>query len=214
MTQDFIHASVTVNLRNTTRGACQMGVASQRMAFERGRAILCSSLVWTSVKFHYLKPLKQSDRKRMLFSNILSFLFSSLCFLLIITWYLVVIELICHAMTRVFANCVPRNCEQYYHDKCLVLSWQRRRQTLCDKRDNNFAWKKLSSKLHPPLKELSVEDQNTLRFSEDHDKRRRSPVTFVTHKRFAVLFFLPSCWVNSLMFTGKPRMVGKEVRYT
>ena len=26
-----------------------------------------------------------------------------------------------------------------------------------------------------------------------------SLVTFVTHKRFAVLFFLPSCCVNSLM---------------
>ena len=25
-----------------------------------------------------------------------------------------------------------------------------------------------------------------------------SPITFVTLKRFAVLFFLPSCWVNSL----------------
>ena len=27
----------------------------------------------------------------------------------------------------------------------------------------------------------------------------KSPVTFVTLKRFAVLFFLPSCWVNSLV---------------
>ena len=28
--------------------------------------------------------------------------------------------------------------------------------------------------------------------SEDHDKARDSPVTFVTHERFAVLFFLLS----------------------
>ena len=30
-----------------------------------------------------------------------------------------------------------------------------------------------------------------------------SPVTFVTHKSFAVLFFLPSCCVNSLLFRYK-----------
>ena len=41
------------------------------------------------------------------------FLFFSLCFLLIIRWYLVVIELIWHATTSVLANCVPRNCKQY-----------------------------------------------------------------------------------------------------
>ena len=41
------------------------------------------------------------------------FLFFSLCSLLIIRWYLVVIELIWHATTSVLANCVPRNCKQY-----------------------------------------------------------------------------------------------------
>ena len=29
-----------------------------------------------------------------------------------------------------------------------------------------------------------------------------SPVTFVTHKRFAVLFFPPSCCVNSLLLSA------------
>ena len=29
--------------------------------------------------------------------------------------------------------------------------------------------------------------------SKDHDKTRNSNVTFVTHKRFAILFLLPSC---------------------
>jgi len=29
-----------------------------------------------------------------------------------------------------------------------------------------------------------------------------SPVTFVTHERFAVLFFLPSCCVNSLLLSA------------
>ena len=29
------------------------------------------------------------------------------------------------------------------------------------------------------------------------------PVTFVTHKHFAVLFFLPSCCVNSLIFCAE-----------
>ena len=35
--------------------------------------------------------------------------------------------------------------------------------------------------------------------SEDHDKTRDSPVTFVTHERFAVLFFLRSFWVHPLL---------------
>ena len=152
MTKDFIHASVTVNLRNTTGVACHDGSGqSAHGLWTRSRYFV----LWFSLNLYYIllpeRPLKQSDRKGCYFQ--IFFLFFCLCFLLIITWYLVVIELICwHATTRVFANCVPRNCKQYYHDKCLVLSWQRRRQTLCDKHDNNFAWKKLSAKLHPPLK--------------------------------------------------------------
>ena len=36
--------------------------------------------------------------------------------------------------------------------------------------------------------------------SEDHDlTASNSPVTFVTHKQSAILFFRPSCCVNSLL---------------
>ena len=39
-----------------------------------------------------------------------------------------------------------------------------------------------------------------------------SLVTFVTHKRFAVLFFLPSCCVNSLIRSddGDRNEIGKK----
>ena len=37
-----------------------------------------------------------------------------------------------------------------------------------------------------------------------------SPVTFVTHKRFAVLFFLSSCCVNSLVGTLNNDADGNE----
>ena len=40
--------------------------------------------------------------------------------------------------------------------------------------------------------DLSVKDQKELMLWEDHDKAHKynGPVMFVTHKRFAVLFFL------------------------
>ena len=38
--------------------------------------------------------------------------------------------------------------------------------------------------------------------SEDHDKTRDSPVTFVTHERFAVLFFLRVMYVNAMPVLG------------
>ena len=38
--------------------------------------------------------------------------------------------------------------------------------------------------------------------SEDHDKTPRS-ISPVTHKRFAVLFFLASCCENSPLYLGK-----------
>ena len=38
-----------------------------------------------------------------------------------------------------------------------------------------------------------------------------SPVTFVTHKRFVVLFFLPSCCVNSLRSLTSQRLQEKTV---
>ena len=65
-----------------------------------------------------------------------------------------------------------------------------KRQTLCDKRDNNFAWKNIPPNFSFLLTDLFVKDQKTLT-SIMTKQAINSPVTFVTHKRFAVLFFLP-----------------------
>ena len=74
---------------------------------------------------------------------------------------------------------------------------ERRRQTLCDKRDNNFAL--LPQNFTFLWTNLFVEVQETSMLSEFPTKHASNiPVTFVTLKRFAVLFFLPSCCVNSL----------------
>ena len=46
--------------------------------------------------------------------------------------------------------------------------------------------------------------------SKDNDKHvSNNPVTFVTHEHFAVLFFLPSCCVNSLRSLLSQRLQGK-----
>ena len=75
---------------------------------------------------------------------------------------------------------------------------ERRRQTLCDKRDNNSVWKNLPANFTFLSTDLFVEELKTTMVSEFPTKHAsNSPVTFVTHKRFAVLFFLPSCCVNS-----------------
>ena len=77
---------------------------------------------------------------------------------------------------------------------------ERRRQTLCDKRDNNFVWNKFSPNFTLLQTDLFVKDQKTLVCSEDYDKTRtNNPVTSVSHKRFAILFLLPTCCVNSLL---------------
>ena len=75
---------------------------------------------------------------------------------------------------------------------------ERRRQGLCDKRDNNFAWKNLPPNFTFPKTDLFVEEYKMSMLREFPTKHAsKSPVTFVTLKRFAVLLFLPSCWVNS-----------------
>ena len=66
-----------------------------------------------------------------------------------------------------------------------------KRQTLCDKRDNNFAWKNIPPNFSFLLTDLFVKDQKTLMSIMTTKHAINSPVTFVTHKRFAVLFFLP-----------------------
>ena len=65
-----------------------------------------------------------------------------------------------------------------------------KRKTLCDKRDHNFAWKNIPPNFSFLLTDLFVKDQKTLT-SIMTKQAINSPVTFVTHKRFAVLFFLP-----------------------
>ena len=71
----------------------------------------------------------------------------------------------------------------------------RRRQTLCDKRENNSVWKQFP----PNFTFLFVKDQNTVVLIEhQHKHAGNRPVTFVTHKRFAVLFFASSCCVSLL----------------
>ena len=61
--------------------------------------------------------------------------------------------------------------------------------------------KKLSAKFHFPLNRSFCKRQGKkLMLSEDHDKHSiKSPVTFVSNKRFAVLFSLLTCCLNSLL---------------
>ena len=53
----------------------------------------------------------------------------------------------------------------------LMQQPQRRRQTLCDKRDNNFFWKTFKQ-TSLSFADLFVKDQKTLMLIEDHDKTR------------------------------------------
>ena len=61
---------------------------------------------------------------------------------------------------------------------------ERRRQTLCDKRDNNNVWK------NPPPIFKSKKHQCWVNFWQN--MQVAEPIMFVTLKRFAVLFFLLS----------------------
>ena len=84
---------------------------------------------------------------------------------------------------------------------------ERRRQTLCDKRENNFDWKKHSSKLNPPLNRTFWKRPENINLSEETTKHAsNSPVTFVTNKRFGVLlrkltFFFPPILPDVLVET-------------
>ena len=75
-----------------------------------------------------------------------------------------------------------------------------RRQTLCDKRENNFVWKKFPPNFTPLKTDLFVKHQKTLMLIEDYSY---SSGTFFTQKRLSsVLFFPPSCCVNLLILQG------------
>ena len=50
---------------------------------------------------------------------------------------------------------------------------ERRRQTLCDKHDNNFVWNNFSPNFSFLETDIFVKDQKTLVLSEDHDKTRK-----------------------------------------
>ena len=72
----------------------------------------------------------------------------------------------------------------------------RSRQTLRDKRDSNSVWKQFPPNFTFLLKDLMVKDPKTIILIEYHNKHAGNrPVTFVTHKCFAALFFVPSCCV-------------------
>ena len=65
------------------------------------------------------------------------------------------------------------------------------RQTLCDKGDNNSVWKQFPTNFTFLQKNLFAKDQNTVTLIDYHNKYvGNRAVTFVTQKRFAVLFFL------------------------
>ena len=56
---------------------------------------------------------------------------------------------------------------------CKRTAEEKRRENFCDKRDNNFTLLQT---------DLFLENQNTVRLSEDHDKNSQvNPVTFVSH---------------------------------
>ena len=50
---------------------------------------------------------------------------------------------------------------------------ERRRQTLCDKCDNNFVWNNFSPNFSFLKTDIFVKDQKTLVLIEDHEKTRK-----------------------------------------
>ena len=78
---------------------------------------------------------------------------------------------------------------------------ERRRQTLCDKCDNNFVWKIFVPNFTFLETHLSfVKAQNTVLVVKITTKLASdNPLTFVSHKRFADIFFLPPFCVSSLI---------------
>ena len=90
-----------------------------------------------------------------------------------------------------------RNARSNGKDRASLVN---RRQTLCDKRENNFVWKNFPPNFTPLKTDLFVKHQKTLMLIEDYSY---SSGTFFTQKRLSsVLFFPPSCCVNLLILQG------------
>ena len=76
---------------------------------------------------------------------------------------------------------------------------ERRRQTLCDKRDNNYVWNHISLNFTSLWTDLSVKDQKTLIHVKWRSKDITQIIALSRLTRTSVLlssFFLPSCWVK------------------
>ena len=68
---------------------------------------------------------------------------------------------------------------------------ERRRLTLCDKRDNNYVWKNLPPNFTFVETDIFVEEQKTSMLREFPTKHaRNNAVTFVTLKRFVIAVLL------------------------
>ena len=84
----------------------------------------------------------------------------------------------------------------HWPDNSELMQQNRQRKMMA-----NFVWKNLPPNFTFLWTHLFVEEPKIFMLSEFLTKHAsNSPFTFVTLKRFAVLFFVPSCCVNSLIF--------------
>ena len=86
---------------------------------------------------------------------------------------------------------------------CSRTGEQKKWQILCDKWDTNFIWKNLPQ-TSSSFKQISFckrpkQINSWVKITTEHESN--SPVMFVTHKHFAILFFLPSCCINAILLT-------------
>ena len=77
----------------------------------------------------------------------------------------------------------------------------RRRKTLCDKRDNSFVWKQFPPNFNFLLKDLFVNIKTQLYLLNFATNTQVIVLSRLSHKHFAVLFFVPSCFLSSLIGT-------------
>ena len=77
----------------------------------------------------------------------------------------------------------------------------RRRKTLCDKRDNSSVWKQFPPNFNFLLKDLFVNIKTQLYLLNFATNTQVIVLSRLSHKHFAVLFFVPSCFLSSLIGT-------------